>query len=52
MFIEERRKKILEMLDNKEKISNEEIMSLLNVSKSTVRRDLIDLESKKLGVFS
>ena len=52
MFIEERREKILEMLDNKEKISNEEIMSLLNVSKSTVRRDLIDLESKKLGVFS
>ncbi len=52
MFIEERRKEILEILDNKEKISNEEMMSLLNVSKSTVRRDLIDLERKNLIIRS
>jgi len=48
LFIEERRNEIVKYLNKVEKATVEDIMSLLKISKSTVRRDLIDLEKKNL----
>jgi len=48
LFIEERRNEIVKYIDKVEKATIEDIMNLLKISKSTVRRDLIDLERKNL----
>lgn len=48
LFIEERRNEIVKYINKVEKASIEDIMNLLKISKSTVRRDLIDLEKKNL----
>jgi len=48
LFIEERQNEIVKYVEKVEKATIEEIMSLLKISKSTVRRDLIDLERKNL----
>ncbi len=48
LFIEERQDKIFKYIEKVEKTTIEEIMSLLKISKSTVRRDLMDLERKNL----
>lgn len=48
LFIEERQNEIVKYIEKVEKATIEEIMSLLKISKSTVRRDLIDLERKNL----
>jgi len=48
LFIEERRNEIVKHLNKVEKATIEDIMNLLKISKSTVRRDLIDLEKKNL----
>lgn len=48
LFIEERQDKIVKYIEKVEKATIEEIMSLLKISRSTVRRDLIDLERKNL----
>jgi len=48
LFIEERQDKIVKYIEKVEKVSIEDIISLLKISRSTVRRDLIDLERKNL----
>ena len=48
LFIEERQDKIVKYIEKVEKATIEEIMGLLKISRSTVRRDLIDLERKNL----
>jgi DeoR/GlpR family transcriptional regulator of sugar metabolism len=48
MFIEERQNEIVKYVDKVEKATVEDIMNLLKISKSTVRRDLIDLERENL----
>ena len=48
LFIEERQDKIVRYIEKVEKATIEEIMGLLKISRSTVRRDLIDLERKNL----
>lgn len=48
LFIEERRNEIVKYIDKVEKATIEDIMDLMKISKSTVRRDLIDLERKNL----
>ena len=48
LFIEERQDKIVKYIEKVEKATIEEIMSLLKISRSTVRRDLMDLERKNL----
>lgn len=48
LFIEEKQNEILKCIDRVEKITIEDIMSLLKVSRSTIRRYLIDLERKNL----
>lgn len=48
MLYDERKSKILEMLEGKKFVSVEDIRTKLFVSKATVRRDLIDLENEKL----
>ena len=48
LFIEERQDKIVKYLEKVEKATIEDIMSLLKISRSTVRRYLIDLERKNL----
>ena len=48
LFIEERRNEIVKYIDKVEKATIEDIINLLKISKSTVRRDLIDLERKGL----
>jgi len=48
LFIEERRNEIVKYINRVEKATIEDIMNLLNISKSTVRRDLITLERKNL----
>ena len=48
LFIEERQDEIVKYIDKVEKATIEEIIELLKISKSTVRRDLIDLERKNL----
>lgn len=52
LFIEERRNEIVKYINKVEKATVEDIMNLLNISKSTVRRDLIDLEKKNLIIRS
>lgn len=44
MFIEERKARILEILDNKNRVKVDELTEKLQVSESTIRRDLQDLE--------
>jgi len=48
LFIEERQDKIVKYIEEVEKATIEDIMSLLKISRSTVRRYLIDLERKNL----
>ena len=48
LFIEERQDKIIKYIEKVEKATIEDIMSLLKISRSTVRRYLIDLERKNL----
>ena len=48
LFIEERQDKIVKYIEKVEKATIEEIMSLLKISRSTVRRDLMDLERENL----
>jgi len=48
LFIEERQDKMVKYIEKVEKATIEEIMSLLKISRSTVRRDLIYLERKNL----
>ena len=48
LFIEERQDKIVKYIEKVEKATIEDIMSLLKISRSTVRRDLMDLERKNL----
>lgn len=50
LFIEERQEKIFNYINDKEKAFIEEIMDVFNISKSTVRRDLIDLAKKNLVI--
>ena len=52
LFIEERQEKIVNYIDNVEKATVEDIIDLLKISRSTVRRDLIDLERKNLIIRS
>mgnify|MGYP003538209269 FL=1 len=48
MFEEERLKKIAEYVQNQSRASVQELCSLFKVSESTVRRDLTELEDRKL----
>lgn len=48
LFIEERQNEIVKFIEKVEKATIEDIMDLLKISRSTVRRDLIDLERKNL----
>ena len=48
LFIEERQDEIVKYIDKVEKATIEDVMELLKISRSTVRRDLIDLERKNL----
>ena len=48
LFIEERQDEIVKFINKVEKATIEDIMDLLKISKSTVRRDFIDLERKNL----
>ena len=48
LLIEERRNEIVKYIDKVEKANIEDIMNHLKISRSTVRRDLIDLERKNL----
>ncbi len=52
LFIEERRNEIVKYINKVEKATVEDIMNLLNISKSTVRRDFIYLEKKNLIIRS
>lgn len=46
MFSEERKNKILEQLDQSERVDVAQLSKLLNVSESTIRRDLKELEEQ------
>ncbi|KXG73696.1 DeoR/GlpR family DNA-binding transcription regulator [Thermotalea metallivorans] len=48
MFMEERKAKILEILESKNRVKVNELTEKLNVSESTIRRDLQDLEQEGL----
>lgn len=48
MFAQERQQIIIEILNEKSSIKVNEISSLLNVSESTIRRDLQEMEEKNL----
>jgi len=48
LFIEERQDKIVKYIEKVEKATIEDIMSLLKISRSTVRRDLMDIGRKNL----
>lgn len=48
LLIEERRNEIVKYIDKAEKATIEDIINHLKISRSTVRRDLIDLERKNL----
>lgn len=48
MLTKERFFRILELLDHKSFITIQELMEVLNASKSTVNRDLIELEKQGL----
>lgn len=48
LLVEERRNEIVNYINKVEKATIEEIMELLKISRSTVRRDLIDLEKRNL----
>lgn len=48
LFVDERKIELVNYINNIEKATIEEIMSFLKISRSTVRRDLIDLERRNL----
>jgi DeoR family fructose operon transcriptional repressor len=48
MFAEERQKKIVLALEKKESVKVNELSEYFNVSEATIRRDLQEMESKKL----
>ncbi len=48
MFAEERKRKILELLEQNEKISVQELCEYFGVSSSTIRNDLREMDSEKL----
>ena len=48
MLTEERKKQILKLVDQNGGVSVQELMTLLNASESTIRRDLNDLNKKEL----
>ena len=48
MLINERRKKIVEIVNAEENISNKELSNRLNISEMTLWRDLKELESQGL----
>ncbi|WP_127836909.1 DeoR/GlpR family DNA-binding transcription regulator [Clostridium prolinivorans] len=48
MFVEERQQKIAELLEQKRSIKVNELSAIFNVSESTIRRDLQDMEEKGL----
>ena len=48
LFIEEKQNEIIKYIDKVEKVTIKNIMDLLKVSSSTVRRYLVDLERKNL----
>ena len=48
LFIEERQNEILNYINDNEKSSTEEIIDVFKISKSTVRRDLIELEKRNM----
>lgn len=48
MFAEERRSKILEILEKSQRIEVSDLVEILGVSESTIRRDLQDLEQSGL----
>ncbi|TCP23780.1 DeoR family transcriptional regulator [Scopulibacillus darangshiensis] len=48
MFVEERRQKILEYLTQKGRLQTKQLVSMLDVSIDTIRRDLLDMEARKL----
>jgi len=52
LLIEERRQGIINYLEKKDKATIEDVMNLLKISRSTVRRDFIDLENKNLIIRS
>lgn len=46
LFIEERQEKIIRYINKVEKVTIEDIIDLMKISKSTVRRDLIEWKEK------
>ncbi|MDD5659201.1 MAG: DeoR/GlpR family DNA-binding transcription regulator [Actinomycetota bacterium] len=48
LLIEERRNKIAEWIDKVERVTIEDVIKNFNISRSTTRRDLMDLERKNL----
>lgn len=50
MLLEERQKQIIDFVNEKSSISIHELISNLNVSESTIRRDLIELDNRGLLV--
>lgn len=48
IFAEERQEKILEMLKMKASLKVSDLSNIFNVSQTTIRRDLMELENKKL----
>ena len=48
MLTEERRQKILHLLDRHKIVKSQDLVNLLNASESTIRRDLQDLENDGL----
>ena len=48
MLKEERQQKILELLDEKQKVIASDLSQLFQVSEDTIRRDLKELDQKKL----
>lgn len=48
MFAEERKTKILEILEKSQRIEVSDLVEILGVSESTIRRDLQDLEQSGL----
>ena len=51
MLISERRKKIVEIVNAEENISNKELSNRLNISEMTLWRDLKELESQGIEVI-
>ena len=45
MLTEERRQKILDLLEQQKIVKSQDLVNLLNASESTIRRDLQELEN-------